>query len=439
MIAKFLDFAKNGIWRVRLDSMSRSKSFLLRQARVVVLSVRGFDEDKCKLWASALTFYSLLSIVPVVAMIFGIAKGFGFEKRIEQELLEKFHAQQDVIEQVIEFAQELLKNTSGGLIAGLGVAFLFWSIIKVLGNIEKSFNHIWGIKRARPWSRKFSDYLSFMLISPVLLIMSSSITVFITHQVNSLSEKIELFGPLTALILFLLKFLPFLVLWILFSFIYFWMPNTKVRLSSCLVAGVTAGTFFQLVQWLYVTFQFGVAKYGAIYGSFAALPLFIIWMHISWLIVLLGAEIAFAHQNVETYEFEQDSLSVSPSFKTLLALAVTHHLVKNFCQGEKPAQATQISHAFDLPVRLLQQILFELTEANILTEIKMENGKGVVYQPARDPESLTVKYVIDALGQRGSTDIPIIESTELEKLRQCLKTFDSLLENSPANLPLKDI
>ena len=438
-MSKWVDFVKTGIWRMRLEGISRPKSFLIRQIRIVVLSIRGFDEDRCMLWASALTFYSLLSIVPVMAMLFGLAKGFGYEQRVEKLLLARFEGQEEVITQVIGFANKLLENTSGGLIAGVGVALLFWSVIKVLGNIEKSFNHIWGVKKGRPWGRKFSDYLSFMLISPILLVMSSSLTVFVTSQVALLSKKMEAVSAVAGLLLFLLKFSPFVVIWILFTFIYFWMPNTKVQFRSSLVAGIVAGTIFQVVQWAYVAFQIGVAKYGAIYGSFAALPLFLIWLQISWLIVSLGAEISFAHQNVDTYEFEQDSYSVSQSHKMLLSLMVMHRLVKNFCEGAKGWDAMQISHALDLPIRLVQQILFELAGAGVLVEIKSDDEKDVLYQPGRDVGGLTVKLVMDALQRRGSDAIGIAESGELGKLKECIKTFDGLVQESPANVLLKDI
>ena len=193
------------------------------------------------------------------------------------------------------------------------------------------------------------------------------------------------------------------------------------------------------MQWAYVTFQVGVAKYGAIYGSFAAMPLFLIWMQTSWLVVLFGAEISFAHQNVATYEFEQDSYDVSHSFKIILSLVVAHRLVRDFCRGDEPANADQISHALDIPIRLVRQILFELTQAHIITEIKKDDGKGLCYQPARDVEGLTVKYVIDTLEKQGSTAIAVIESQELTRLKECVKTFDDLAEKSPTNLLLKNI
>ncbi|HOO90878.1 MAG TPA: YihY/virulence factor BrkB family protein [Syntrophales bacterium] len=343
-VARFIEFIKGDIWRIRLKDLPRKRSFLIKQLRIFLLSLRGFDEDKCQLRASALTFYSLISIVPVAAMAFGIAKGFGFEKRLERQLLEQFQGQEEVITRVIDFAHSLLTNTKGGVIAGVGVILLFWAVIKVLGNIEASFNDIWGIREARSLGRKFSDYLSVMLLCPILLILSSSAAVFITTQVTLIVEKISLLGIFSPLISFLLKLLPYGIVWVLFSFLYIFMPNTKVNFRSGILAGIIAGTIYQIVQFGYIAFQVGAAKYNAIYGSFAALPLFLIWLQLSWLIVLFGAEFSFAHQNVDTYEFEPDSLKISGSFKRLLSLQIAHLLVSNFAEGEKPLTATQISH-----------------------------------------------------------------------------------------------
>lgn len=438
-LKRFIDFIKTDIWRIRLSDLPRAKSFLIKQLRIVILSLRGFDEDKCQLKASALTFYSLLSIVPVAAMAFGIAKGFGFEKALEKQLLEKLQGQEEVVTRIINFAHSLLETTKGGVIAGAGIALLFWTVIKVLGNIESSFNDIWGIKKSRSLARKFSDYLSIMLICPFLLIMSSSITVLITSQVKLVTQKIVLLGAVSPIIFLILKLLPYCVIWILFTFVYIFMPNTKVNFKSGILAGIVAGTIYQVVQWAYISLQIGVAKYGAIYGSFAALPLFLIWLQVSWLIVLFGAEISFAHQNVETYEFEPDCLRASYSFKKLLALRIVQLCVKNFSEGKRPWTATQISHALEIPIRLVHQILYELVNSGIISETKQEENKEVAYQPARDIEAFTVKNVIDMLEQRGSDNIPVAQSKELDRLSDCLKTFSDMIEKLPANVSLKDI
>jgi len=439
MISKVINFLQTDIWRIRSKSYHRSKSFFLRQLRIIVLAVRGFAEDKCKFRASALTFYSLLSIVPVIAMMFGVAKGFGLEKRVETEIMKKMEGQEEVAKSIIDFANSLLENASGGFIAGIGVAFLFWSIIKVLSNIEHSFNDIWGVKTPRSIGRKFSDYLSMMLLCPFLLVIASSSTVVISSQVRVIIQKIPVVSELGPVIFLPLKLLPYCTIWITFTFVFIFMPNTKVKFRSGLLAGIVAGTFFQIAQWIYINFQIGAAKYDAIYGGFAALPLFLLWLQISWLVVLFGAELSFAHQNVETYEFEQDSLSVSYSFKKLLSLLTTHLLIKNFCNAEPPLGAEKISHKLEIPIRLVRQILFELVESGILSEVRKDSNKDVAYQPAIDVGKLTVQFVVESLERRGISNIPVEKTSELDKLTNCLSTFTDDIEKSPANILLKEI
>jgi len=439
MLSRIINFLKTDIWRIPLKNYPRSKSFFLKQLRIFLLAIRGFDEDKCKFRASALTFYSLLSIVPVLAMMFGVAKGFGLEERVKNVLMQKMQGQQEIAERIINFANSLLENASGGFVAGVGVAFLFWAIIKVLSNIEHSFNDIWGIKKPRTIGRKFSDYLSMMLVCPILLVMASSATLAISSQIRTIIQDTPLISDLGPVIIQLLKLLPYCILWITFTFIFIFMPNTKVKLTSALFAGIIAGTIFQFTQWIYINFQIGVAKYGAIYGSFAALPLFLLWLQISWLAVLFGAELSFAHQNVETYEFEPDSLSASYSFRKLLSLLITHKLIKNFCQGQPPWNAEKISHTLEIPIRLTRQLLFDLVEAGILSQATNNGEKQLSYQPARDLETLTIQFIIDALEHHGNDTIPIAKSSEFTKLADSLNAFTADIQKSPANLLLKNL
>jgi len=439
MVPKIIDFIKVDIWRIRLSKITGIKSFLIKQLRIIILALRGFDEDKCSLRASALTFYSLLSIVPVAAMAFGIAKGFGFEKVLEKQIIEKFQGQQEIMAQIINFSRSLLENTKGGMIAGIGVILLFWIVIKVLGNVENAFNNIWGIRKSRNIGRKFSDYLSVMLICPVLFIASSSITMAITGRVEDVVTRVAFLGVVSPAIFATLKLLPYFVICILFAFVYIFMPNTKVNFKSGILAGISAGIIYQLVQWGYINFQIGVAKYNAIYGSFAALPLFLVWLQMSWLIVLFGAEISFAHQNVETYEFEPDCLRISHSFKNLLSLRIMHLLVKSFYDSKKPYSASEISHTLEIPIRLVRQILYELVDAGIVSEVKEDQDKSVAFQPARNVDTITIKKVIDALEDRGTHNIPVVKTDELDKISECLDAFGDTLKKSPANVALKNI
>jgi membrane protein len=439
MLSRIIQFVKVDIWRIRLRSLPRNKSFLIKQLRIILLALRGFDEDKCQLKAAALTFYSLLATVPILAVAFGIAAGFRLQLTLKTELLNKFPGQEEALTKVFGFADSLLENTKSYLVAGIGVLLLLWTVIKALGNIERSFNDIWGVKKPRSLARRLSDYIFMILICPLLFVVSSSVTVFIAGQIKLITERIDLLGAISPLIFAVLKLFPFAVIWVLFSFVYIFMPNTRVNLRSGILAGIAAGTIYQIVQWGYINFQIGVARNNAIYGSFAALPLFLVWLQLSWLIVLFGAEISFAHQNVDTYEFEPDCLRASNRFKKLVALRITHLLLKNFCSGEKPWTATQISHKLEIPIRLVRQILFELADARIVSETVGESERAVAYQPAQCPEKYTVGYVVDALDERGSADIPVAESGELEKLSECLNTFGETIEKSPANVSLMDI
>jgi membrane protein len=278
-----------------------------------------------------------------------------------------------------------------------------------------------------------------MLVCPILFIMSSSITVVITSQVMLIVEKLAFLGPVGGLIIASLRILPYAVIWVMFTFIYIFLPNTKVNFRSGLMAGIIAGTIYQVVQWAYIAFQIGVSKYGAIYGSFAALPLFLIWLQISWLVVLLGAEISFAEQNVDTYEFEADSLKVSYSFKKLLALAITHLCVKKFHEGGEPPTAAQLSNDLEIPIRLVRQVLYELTEAGVLSEVKVNSSQVIGYHPSRDIGDLTIQNVLDRLDRRGTDTIPITEPKTMQTFRNALAQFHDTIQASPSNILLKDV
>ena len=439
MLAKFLNFIRTDIWRMRLRDHSPGKSLVIRFLRIVALAVRGFNENKCKFRASALTFFSLLSIVPVIALMFGIAKGFGLQERVAVQILEKMKGQEEVANNVIAFANSLLDKTSGGVIAGVGVVFLFWTIISLLGNVEGSFNDIWGVVKPRTFGRKFSDYLVTMLVCPILLAIAGGATIFLSGQIQTLTEKFPVLKDLGPAFWLVMKLLPYFTIWVSFTFIFIFMPNTKVRFISGLIAGIVAGTLFQLIQWAYVNFQVQITTRYAIYGSFAAMPLFLLWLQISWLIILFGAEVSFAHQNVEIYEFEPDCLSASHSFKTLLSILITQRLVHRFCAGEKPSNASGLSHELEIPVRLVRQLLYDLSESGILSEVKKGEDKELAYQPATDADKITVKFVIDRLEQRGTSSIPVLRSAEMDKLSDCLRQLDATIEKSPANMLLKNL
>jgi membrane protein len=217
------------------------------------------------------------------------------------------------------------------------------------------------------------------------------------------------------------------------------MPNTKVHFKAGLLGGVVAGTLYQIAQGAYISFQIGTAKYNAIYGSFAALPLFLMWVQISWWIVLFGAELSFANQNVNTYEYEPDSLNVSPGYKKLLTLQIAHLLIKKFENGDKPLADWQISAQLEMPIRLVHSILYDLVESDLVSETRTDQEKELAYQPARDINQLTIQYVLEALEQSGTDTLPVAKTESHQALSDALKNFSAAMENLPANKLLKDI
>lgn len=434
-ISGIVDFFQTGIWRMKIDEMPRIRALFIRLARVLTLAMNGFIRDRCSMRASALTFYSLLSIVPVAAMAFGIAKGFGFEKRLQDLVLKELSGQQEVAVRVIDFAHSMLENTRGGIIAGIGVVFLLWTVIKVLGNIENAFNHIWKVEVSRTFLRKISDYLSIMLICPVLVIISSSATVFITTRIAAITKGVALPGIFSPLIFFVLKLGPYCLIWILLTFVYMLIPNTRVKFRSGLIAGVAAGTVYQMLQLGYIYFQVGVTRFNTIYGSFAALPLFLVWLQMSWLIVLWGAEISCAHQTMDRHEFEPDFLDISPRLKKLLSLQIAHLIIKRFALGKPPLTAGQISGILELPINQVRQMLYELEESHIIST----TGNKPAFQPAMDIHRLSINYIVSALENRGNNALPPIYGAEFKAISEALDRFRALVDASPDNRLLKDI
>ena len=436
MITKIRNFFTKDIWTIPLKGIHPGRVFLIKYIRIFILALKGFAEDNVQLRASALTLYSLLSIVPIMAMIFGIAKGFGLEERLQSLLNEEFAGQQQVLDWVVQFASRYLSNIKGGFIAGIGFVILIWSVMKVLGNIENSFNSIWQIKKSRVISRKISDYISLIVVAPMLLLISSSINI---SQVSSIMENYRFLGYLSPFIEIMVSALSLILIWLVFALVYIIMPNTKVNIKSAFIAGVIAGTMYQLLQWVYIEFQSLLSGYGAVYGSFAALPLFLMWLQYSWLIVLLGAEISFAVQNVENYEFNLHATQISISVKKKLALLILHQIIKSFENGLPPLTANEISQKLDIPLRLVRETIYNLIETGLVTETVSKNVKDSAFQPGVDINKIKFSTVLDKLENMGESDIGHEQSNEFDKISEAISNFASLIEKSPGNKLLKDI
>ncbi|MBN2273359.1 MAG: YihY/virulence factor BrkB family protein [Bacteroidales bacterium] len=398
--------------------------------------MKGFTEANIQLRASALTFYTILSIVPVLAMMFGISKGFGFDVYLKSFLTEKLSEHQAILNAVLSFVDRYLSNISGGFITGIGFLVLLWSVMKMLGNIESSFNYIWHVQKSRMLTRKFTDYISILLIVPIFIVISSSFTV---SQVQSVSNSIPFLSYISPILKGFIHVLSYTLMWFVFTLIYIVIPNTHVKFVPAMIAGIIAGSMFQLLQWGYVNFQSYLSGYGAIYGTFAALPLFLLWLEFSWLIALLGAEISYAYQNIDSYEHEADQLSISTYHRKILTLLIMNKIVKRFVKGEAAITAVELSEQLDIPARLVRDILYDLVNANILSEVMTQDIKEVGYQPATDPNRITVNYMLDLLDRKGQKPLFTKEPDEVKALSSIVESYYKHFEKSPENKLLKDI
>ena len=433
-LKKLYDF----IWVTPLSGLSGKKTFLIKQSRIVILAVQGFSRDKIQIRASALTFYSLLSVIPIAAIAFAIAKGFGLDQNLEELITNEFASYPELLSWLLTNARNALQETRGGYIAGVGVIVLFWSVMSLLDEIENTFNHIWQIKTSRTWYRKFTDYLTIMLIAPIFIIVSSSFTVFINTELTDFMMRapiLEFFKPIVE---FLFRFAPFFLTWVTFTLLFIIMPNTKVRFFPALISGIISGTIFLILQWLYIDLQFGITRLSAIYGSFAAIPLFILWLQVSWFVVLFGAELTFTRQHTLRYGFESEALHVSNYQKKALTLMIMHIIIKSFATGEKPVSVEKISQSLRIPIRLLRVLIKDLHDAALISMI-FENDENELYQPALDINKLTITFIFSRLDKKGIEQRMVVKNKEYDRIISILENFDKITARSDSNILVKDI
>lgn len=437
LLAWAIRFVTYDIWRITENEVSGLKVKYINVIKTVILAVRGFQSENLQTKASALTFTTLLSIVPLLAVLLGIAKGFGFQGTVRQELFDYFPGHELELNKAFEFVESYLVQAQGGVIIGVGLIFLFYTVINLISSVEDTFNAIWQIQKSRPWYRKISDYLALFLILPILMTASGGLSIFVSTLQNSFLSQYLFFNPLVEL---LLHIAPYIITSLVFTGLYISLPNTKVRFINGLVAGLIAGCAFQFFQFIYISGQIWVSKYNAIYGSFAALPLLLLWLQLSWLICLFGAELSYASQNVKKFSFERDSKNISRRYKDFLTLLIASLIIKRFEKGEKPYTADELSVAYQVPIRITTQILYLLTELNIIIEVNYGNDDRVVYyQPAIDINKISVSYLFSKLDEHGSENFKIDTSGLFRReWKALLKTREDMIRANDTIL-LKDL
>jgi membrane protein len=424
-------FIEVGLWELNPDSYTGLRRAGVKYLQILALVIKDFNDDQCLLRASSLAFTTILSMVPFFALTFAVLKGFGVQNRLEPFILEQVAAgSQEVVSRVVSY----INNTNMASLGTFGLLTLIVTVISLLGSVEEAFNVIWGVKETRPLKRKFSDYLSVVISGPVLLFTATSLTTSLHSQ--DLVKWLLANAYIGDLLLQILQLAPYVSIWIAMVFLYIFIPNTQVRFRSALVGGVLAGTVWQLAQWGYIHFQVGVAKYNAIYGTLAVLPVFMVWIYASWVIVLLGVEVVYAHQNIRTFRREVHAPGLSHRLRELLALAVLNDVTVAFATGSRCWSAPSLAEDLDLPVRQMQALLGELTTAGFLVTTSEEPP---CYQPARDPGHILVSEVLHHLREAGGQWRIETPSGAEQRLQKLLERLDCCVADNLDGMTLQQL
>lgn len=429
-------FIEREIWK-NDPSRSKRKGFLVRQLRMIIVAVKGYTEDKLYLLASSLTYYSLLSLVPLLALVFAFSKGFGWEEPLKKEILKSTGGNTEVWDYIFQFTDQLIANTQGSWLAGIGSLLLIYSVWNLMSVIEESFNSIWSVKKGRTLIRKFTDYFAIIIIAPALVIVSSSLTIYIKSAVHDLTDTFEIISWFNPIIDLGFKLTPYFFIWLVFTMLYVIMPNTKVSWKSAIIAGVIAGTAFQIFEWMYISLQIGVSRNNAIYGSFAALPLFLFWLNISWFIVFVGAEIAYANESTDEFKADIEAKGLSDRNKKILSLAIMKEIVLAFNRQEKIPDAFVLADKFQISLKNIQNLLNKLSDLGWLIEVSDEEEDYFI--PSTDSSNIRVWELLLSFDKNAKDESVIGTGKEIRKMSTYLDEIEKNLLTSKQNITILEI
>ncbi|WP_291530203.1 YihY/virulence factor BrkB family protein [Bacteroides sp. UBA939] len=435
-IAFLWKFLTYDIWRITENEVTKTTYYLYNIIKTIYLCANRFMKNRLVDKASALTYSTLLAIVPILAILFAIARGFGFSNLMESQVRIGLGGQHETTDVILQFVDSYLAQTKSGVFIGVGLVMLLWTGINLISNIETAFNQIWQVNKARSMYRKITDYFSMFLLMPIMIVISAGLSVFMTTSL----KYIEDFILLAPILKFLIRLIPFVLTWFMFTGLYIYMPNTKVKFKHAFISGILAGTAHQAFQFLYISGQIWVSRYNAIYGSFAALPLFLLWLQMSWTICLLGAELAYAGQNIRNYSFDKDTKNISRRYRDFVSILIMSLISKRFEKDEKPYTAEEISEEYQIPIRLTHQVLYELQEVNLLHEVMTdEKSENIRYQPSMDINKLNVALLLDKLDTHGSEDFKIDKDKEFGEQWNVLIAAREQYYKNASNILLKDL
>jgi len=421
-------------WKIPYRVLSPVGRFI----RIVTLTGRFYVSGQISREATALTYYTLFSIIPFAALSFGIAKGFALDNLLRRTLQQHFAQHQETLEWIYRFADSTLQQARGGLIAGIGVIFLLLTVVMLASNVENIFNNIWMLPPRRNMVRKFGDYLAVLLITPLLLVLLGGSSVATHSLINNLA--IWLPGPPTTqklVVELICGSVPYVISWAIFSSLYAWLPNTRVGIVPALTAGILVGTVFQLLQSSVLLIQIGLSRYNAIYGSFALLPLLLMWMQWSWRMILFGAELSFVMQYAGSGRFEVADLRISHRERREYLLEATRQVALRYARGQGATSVEELCQAMGIAAFRVSELLNELEEAGVLLAIPRSQDSAV-YVPAFPADQLTPMLVLSRLDSLGDDHL-YPDETAMAPIREACNSMEQAMSEADGNRPLIQI
>lgn len=399
-ISDIIRFVRYDMWRVtatEYDGFFQRLGYII--IRTIVLVVRGFTSKNLNDKAKSLTFSLIFAVVPILAMVVAVAKGFGVADIIEKQLNASFLGETNMVPTIMEMVDRYLETTQGGLFIGIGILILLWAVYSFFQSVESAFNQIWNVRKSRSLLRQVTTYVAIVVLIPVAIVCSAGINIFVM-------SKIETFGHTEAITEFFRSsgatLMQFAICWVLFLWMYMAIPNTKVNFKSAVIPGVMMGTLFQLLQMLSVYLITMLSRTSIVYGAFATIPILMTMLQYTSLLILIGAEMSYAIQNNEEFEYEQDLNSMSRRYKDFITLYLLSVVIKRFEADEVPLTAHELAVRDHLPIRLVNQLLSRLVEIGILREIYIETKEDRTFQPALDTHLISIGMVLDRIEQQGT-------------------------------------
>lgn len=427
-------YCSEGVWEDHRDTLK------VNLIKTVNLTVKTFMSSDLQSKACAMTYRTMLAVVPALALVFAIGRGFGFQNILQNQLYTYFPSQHRALEMAFSFVDSCLAQASEGIFVGVGIVFLLWTIVSLLDSVEEAFNQVWGVTVDRSFFRKVTDYLAICIILPILMICSGGLQIFMSTAI----QKLLPFDFVTPFLEVMLDCASVVLTWLFFAGAYMLIPNAKVKLKNAFPAGILAGTAFQVLQWLFVSGQLYVAKYNAIYGSFSFLPLMLIWMQLSWLITLAGALVCSAAQNIDMFNFSRQTRNISDNYRLKVTIALLSVILKRFSSASSPITPLEAASVYGIPAPLVSAIIDRLTACGLLVRISPEKGHELSVdeqpvQPAMSIDHYSCTFVIERLRTHGEKDFIAGFNEEFPGVIALCDEIDSRLTTMKGSTLLSEI